>query len=433
MKRNQQISVAAAMVFAVVIGLCKVTFAGTAYQKALAAVAVAVATLEIAEEQPLLPDTPRTNATSTAVDAVPKQETAESDAELSSTLIPDTVVIETPAAPNRTKVVANPMRIELTGSVPISDVLPAQLVIGGWERGCPHCERLERDIRSLLTPLHWEIGDQNSDQIQFVHLPLTEAVPQIVLYQNGTEIKRWQGYQDPGMLSRELRDAWDRAPDHFDRAMAAGVAGKIHAKAAVHSSLEWWRQRIGQGRPVTFRWDRTGAGSFALLANGDWSAEALFGPSGRIELTAPEPASLPVDQVGFSYRIVGQDVSIDLDPITVSGLAAKLGPSANQLTVGSAPVQFVDPVTVWSVFAVLREVWQLLHPTCDLQLGGTIAGTVVMSNDLLVIDFQKCPSIRLVALFTFQLQVKRIEINESSVRLVFAGSRLIKERSFSIE
>jgi hypothetical protein len=87
---------------------------------------------------------------------------------------------------------------------------------------------------------------------------------------------------------------------------------------------------------------------------------------------------------------------------------------------------------MWTIASVVRDIFALLNPTCDLQLGGNVAATGVLKGDTLTIDFQQCPSVKLVALFTFQLSVKRVEITEQSVRVVFTGSRFVKERTFQV-
>ena len=88
---------------------------------------------------------------------------------------------------------------------------------------------------------------------------------------------------------------------------------------------------------------------------------------------------------------------------------------------------------IWTITTVVRDIFALLNPTCDLQLGGNVAATGVLKSDTLTVEFQQCPSVKLVALFTFQLAIKRVEITEHSIRVVFSGSRLVKERTFQVQ
>lgn len=210
---------------------------------------------------------------------------------------------------------------------------------------------------------------------------------------------------------------------------ATGPAGSIHASGQIKQAFTWWKQYIGD-KKATFRWDRTGAQTFPLLAKGDWSAKALFGEYGRFQLAAPGITSLPVDSIGFGYKVNGHDMVFDLDPITLAGLADRLGP---QQAVGASPVGCIDPLTAWTVLSIVRDIWSLLHPSADLQLGGNVSASAAMVGDTLAIDFSECPSVKLTMLFTFMLKVNRVEISESKVRLVFSGSRWIRERTFAVQ
>ncbi|WP_157606128.1 hypothetical protein [Schlesneria paludicola] len=320
----------------------------------------------------------------------------------------------------------------------VSEVKPAQLVIEVWESGCPHCVRQERDIVRILGKLGWTIGNSNADQIQFVIIPQTKAAPQSVLYQNGIEVKRWEGYQDPATLSVELRRAWDESPPSSEQISAVGSAGAIQGKSQIRTLLDWFACNVGEGVKAEIRWDRSGAQSFPLLAKGDWSAVALFGKFGHIKLSAVGAANLPLETIGFTYVVDGDDITFDVDAVTIRGLALRLGPDSQNprsmmpAETAPAPSQ-IGLVSVWTVLSVVRDIWRLLHPSCDLQLGGNVSASAVLLDDMLAIDFQQMPSIRLVALFTFQLGVKRIEITESNIHVEFSGSRLVKSRDFKVQ
>ena len=376
-------------------------------RKALAVVSVTRAALEIADDRPDLPDS-----------VPPSTQSPEHD---------DTTA-ESPERPNDSLLC---MRIELLKLAEMNDELPARLVVGHWVSGCPAGERQERDLRRILTPLGWKIGHSRTDHIQIVHISQDQTCPRTTLYQNGHVVKSWEGYQDPGVLSQELRRAWDSASDRMPTVSAAGRAGEIHAKAQIRQVLDWWRSSVGERTKVTFSWDRTGAQTFPLLAKGDWSAKALFGKSGRIEVSAIGASHLPVNSLGFGYRVIGDDFSIDLDPVTLNGLGARLNPTLQQST--QAGPSGIGPMTIWTIATVVRDLFALLHPTCDLQLGGNVSATAELSGNQLQIEFQQCPSIKLVTLFTFQLSVERVDINEDAVRLVFGGSRLVKERTFHVK
>ena len=336
---------------------------------------------------------------------------------------------------------AGPMQIEFLPSPPVSDTLSAQLVVAHWRQGCAAGDRQERDLLRVLGPLGWRMGHSETDQIRFVPLPQHEPCPQLTLYQNGAILRSWNSYQNPAFLSQELRRAWDTAPTSLHHGVTAGSAGAIHARTQIDSAITWWRQTLGEGSRVSVRWDRTGAQTFPLLAQGDWSAVALFGQSGRVEVSWIGHTSIPIKSLGFAYRVLGEDLSLDFDPILVQGLAQRLTPSVRtreNLTVsrpesGEPQPSRLGLITIWTITSVVRELVSLLNPTCDLQLGGNLSATAALQGDQLAIDFQQPPSIKLVALFTFQLAVQRVEISTESVRLIFTGSRLVKERTFVVK
>ena len=179
------------------------------------------------------------------------------------------------------------------------------------------------------------------------------------------------------------------------------------------------------------RWDRSGAQTFPLLAKGDWSAVAVFGKYGHMNMSAIGAVKLPVQSLGFGYRVDGDDITIDADPVTLKGLGATLNPTSQQSLQVGAPSE-IGPGTVLTIVSVIRGVWSLLNPTADLQLGGNVSATAVLAGETLTVDFHQCPSIKLVALFTFQLRVERVELTETSLRVLFGGSRLVKERTFTV-
>lgn len=387
--------------------------AGAVQPKAVAAVAVARAQLQVALDRPELPDSA------------------------------NRLINKKPRSAQEALVAREGNRGVLmsiaSGQSPLNDELPAQLVIGGWRQGCPACRRIEKEIHEVLGSLGWTIGHSATDQIRFVELPQTEAVPQIGLWQNGIELKKWNGYRDPAFLSHELRRAWDQAP-HRLSIQHTGIAGSIHGTAHVRQILNWFRENMGESVKAEVRWDRSGAQSFPLLANQNWSALALFGGYGHFQLRAVGAKSLPIDSIGFGYRIESDDIILDADAARFKGLATQLGFPASRSTIeNSAPAAAsiqpsgVDPLTFWTVLSIVRDIWSILHPSCDLILGGNVTATAVLQGDAITIEFQQCPSIRLVALFTFNLSVQQIVITETNVHVEFGGSRLVKSRDFRVE
>ena len=319
-----------------------------------------------------------------------------------------------------------PIEIEFVNQPPVSDSLPAQLVVRHWKRGCSQGNRQVRDINATLKPLKWIIGETADCQIMLIETEdQSYPCPTIELSQRGTMIKTWTGYQAPESLSHELLAAWNGAGP-VPVVAQSGPAGAIKGKQQIEDVLYWWKANIGEGVKATARWDRTGAQTFPLLAKCDWSVNALCGKYGHAELSA-KGSRLPLESIGFGYKVNGNDVTFDIDPLTVSVL--KLNQPAS---IQAGPPEF-GPGTVVTVISVLRGLYSLLNPTCDLQLGGTVSASGVLAGDMLTVEFENCPSIKLVALFTFQLAVKRLEIKGDSVRVMFTGSSIVKERTLAVQ
>lgn len=363
------------------------------HEKAVAAVVVARAQIAIADDQPSLP-------ASAAVESV---------------AIPETNVA-----------IVEPIRLEIPQQSPVSYVMPAQLVVTHMRVGCPPGQRQVREIKKELIPQNWTVGYTDDCQIKIIETDdANHPCPTIQLFQNGKLIKESVGYVPAGDLSHELLAAWNGAGP-VPVVAQAGPAGAIKGRQQIQDVLSWWKANIGERTKATGRWDRTGAQSFPLLAKGDWSIGALCGKYGHVEASA-KGSKFPIDAIGFGYRVAGDEFTFDLDPVTIKGL--KLSQSD---AMQSGPSEF-GPGTLLTVLTVVRGIYSLLHPTCDLQLGGTVSASGVLTGDTLAIDFEACPSIKLVALFTFQLAVKRLEIKADSVRVMFTGSTIVKERTFAVQ
>lgn len=319
-----------------------------------------------------------------------------------------------------------PIEIEFVNQSPVSYVLPAQIVVTHMRIGCPPGQRQVREIKKELIPQKWTVGYTDDCQIKIIETDdVNHPCPTIQLYQNGKLIKESVGYVPAGELSHELLAAWNGAGP-VPVVAQAGSAGAIKGKQQIKDMLYWWKANIGEGVKATARWDRTGAQTFPLLAKCDWSVNALCGKYGHAELSA-KGSRLSLESIGFGYKVNGNDVTFDIDPLTVSVL--KLNQPAS---IQAGPSE-LGPGTVVTVISVLRGLYSLLNPTCDLQLGGTVSASGVLNADMLTVEFENCPSIKLVALFTFQLAVKRLEIKAESVRVLFTGSTIVKERTFAVQ
>lgn len=219
------------------------------------------------------------------------------------------------------------------------------------------------------------------------------------------------------------------------RAESTGYGGTLSCRESVVSALDIIRQRIGEGVVMRASWDRTGIQEFPILGEGaktGWPAVEIFGKSGRFELSA-KGAQLPVDSVGFGYRVDGDDVVIDLDAVTLKGLALRLNPASTEAP-GSSPAG-MDPITIaWTVFSVLRMVWQVMHPQASVMLGGNVSCEAVLTGDGLAIRFSQCPSVKLKVIWTMSLAVTGVDLTPEKAVVLLRGdgmiASLIKSRDF---
>lgn len=293
----------------------------------------------------------------------------------------------------------------------------------GW---CGRCNTLKRD---------WGNGDE---RLRLVwsrdRVPEGgEAIYPAIRF-HGT-----QGYSQPAdkagqyYIPRTLGELASIVEKHSGQAQASkavapsGAAGAIHAKSQIQSVFAWWRSNIGEGVKAECRLDRSGAQTFPLLAKGDWSALAVFGKYGHVNMSAIGAVNLPVQSLGFGYKVDGEDITIDADPITLKGFGKTLSP-ATQATPSE-----VGPGTVLTIVSVIRGVWSLLNPHVSLTLGGNVSATGVLSGDTLTIDFQQGPAVKIESLFTFSLGVKQVVITDKNVHVEFSGSRFVKSRDFAVK
>lgn len=366
-----------------------------------------------ASESPILPDTNRESG-GFVIDTEPYEGVSS----------PVTPRNEKPPVP---QLDASPLRLEIARERHLVTIYTAEDVHGaGWCRPC-----MELKAR-------WREGN---DRIQIEWK--REAVPggpdvyPAIRWKDATGTVRYptddrRQYRVPQSLD-ELQSIIERNRAYGTRldAKSVGAAAVLRGKRQVVAALEWIRQHVGEGVPITFAWDRTGAQTFPLLSDQDFSAIALLGTSGHLSLSAPG-CRLPIDHVGFGYRVSGDDLILDADPVTLEGLASRLSPTSLGSLTSNQRVGFLDPLTIWSIFSVLKTVWALLHPQADLTLGGNVSATAILQGETLAIDFQQMPSIRLVMLFTFHLAVRRLELSPDQCRILFSGSRLVRERTILI-
>ena len=348
-----------------------------------------------------------------------------------------------PPVPVPVAILDVPLRLEIT-EAPKAPRLPFRVTVTGYSAedvfGAGWCSNCIADKHSLKDgdaniKLDWSRGSA----------PVPSNNYPCYVWKDASGTNRWVAGRQTfpqlwGMIQRNnppdgQREASPQsspssASSGFHYAVS-GKAGTLHGKVKVVAAMAWVRENVGEGVQTKFAWGRTGAQLFPLLKGGDWSTLALFGRSGHIYVSAVG-SKLPMYAAGFTYLVVGKDITFDLDPITIEDLANRLGPD----TVGDFKtgdrVGF-EPLTLLAIFSVMRSIWNIFHTTVDLTLGGNVSASAVLQGGMLSVDFTEMPGIKITPIFDFNLSIKRIELTESQVRVLFAGSRWIKERTFSID
>lgn len=396
-------------------------FGGTVRERALAAVVVAQTIVQLASENPELPDTTRRANTLNPRESQDATEGKDAPRVVPMTFLP-----------------ASDAQAEFRAAATSPSQLRATIFTGESEFGshwCPNCIRLKR---------RW---NQGNDQLAVEWSTAKATGPQIypaIRFRDGSHHERFPANADGEYVAiTELDELIElirrhQKPDSSTNIAAGGFGGSIRARKQIRQAFAWFRDSVGENVKVELQWHRTGGQTFPLLANGDWSAIALFGQYGHVNLSASGSTRLPISTAGFSYRITGDHVTFNMDPITISGLALQLGPSSShprplKLSEAAPAPSQMGLMTVWTIVSVARDLWSLLHPSCDLQLGGSVVAKAELANDVLTIEFDQMPSLRIVALFTFQLGVQRVVITDTNIHVDFSGSRFIKSRDFRVE
>lgn len=332
-------------------------------------------------------------------------------------------------------------KIKVTGYVmPNADFNPSKPVGPGNQREgrCDPCKRTKTDIKTGNSRIEvtWLIGPPPAD--------IPEIYP-VLVWSDATNRPRFlNGYHSMAALQSVVfapqNNPVAELPSGVDSvaygARPSGNMGNIGAQEHVALGLSWIEQYIGQGNVMTFEWDRSSdTNRFDLLhAKGQWTAPAIFGRSGRIRIAVKGSTKLPTDQLAFTYRLEGHDLVVDAEPITFPGLADSLGidkdGASGNPAMGAA--YGFDPMTIWTIFSVLRMVWQACHPSCDLELPSHIQCDAVLVGQQLRIRFTNMPKIRFVWFWTFMLGIKTVAIDTSTLHIDFVGSRFVNWREFSI-
>ncbi len=255
--------------------------------------------------------------------------------------------------------------------------------------------------------------------------PIKEQYPTYVWRDSAGDLRYAQGVHT-------LDQLWDRIqrnnPPKHEHAVA-GVGGSFEGRSLIETGQQQWRERIGEGRTISVRWDRTGSQQLELLHGDPWTVEQICGKYGHFEVSA-DIAALPVKTIGIGYRVDEGKVVLDLDPLTI-----EIPDGARTVGVGDAAG--IDPITLgWGVLSLGRMLYQMLNPQVDLMLPGHMQATAVLNGEQLVITFDDCPGIRVQAWFEWRLELVQVVISPTNIHVEFKPQPgnwfKIKSRDFPV-
>jgi len=315
-------------------------------------------------------------------------------------------------------------------SIPVAKFYTGEKKWGvGWCRNCPRYKSA--------------YGDGNDKvRVEYTDEPLPEDDP-IGLYPavrfigSDSKVKypadKHGHYKIPETLD-DLSDIVSRNAVDNTQYAATGPAGAIHAIPQIKQGFDWFREYIGEDRPVSVVIDRQEA-LINLLSTKDFDPKTIVGTNGRIEIECPQSNKIPVKSIGVNYHTVGSGLSVDADPFVIEHFLDNFGVKKSYGATSYGIIGIDDALFIYNCFEMFRDLISILHPHADLVLPAQISFTAVLRGDELTIDFDKYPSCRLTWLFQFNLGVKYVVVSlpKQNVHVDLVGSRWIKSRDFSLK
>lgn len=420
--KNLQIRIVAMLLFLSVFSFAAEVQAGTARQKAAADVAVAIAVVQVANDHAELPDTTR-QAGGLPTPIEKSEEPAVSTPIESVYRRVETQISDVAARP---KIEFNPNAAFTDMRHPVT-VYTAESEHGdGW---CPVCNSLKKTWGDGNDELRIEYSKQSLigigiyPQIRFAD---SSGVMQMTVGRNGK-------HKVPGSLD-ELTAIVKRVCGPVDHpAQAAyGSAGTIRAKQKIVESLKIVETTIGECNVMSFSWECSREGVLNLLAMQDWKEDDILGSEGRLSFSCPDAINLPVKEFAAGYRKRGADGIISPEPFAFPNLYGFMHPPKSFCAQPAQLIGIDDTLLIYNVICMVRDIFSLLRPSCDLALPAEITGEAILDHGVLKVTFSKPPVVRLKALFTFNLAVKEVYLSADKVHLEFSGSRWIKSREFDV-
>lgn len=222
----------------------------------------------------------------------------------------------------------------------------------------------------------------------------------------------------------QLKWSMDKADEEMaSHPVASSVMGTIDAADSVKMIMDEWEKKLGNGTSIQITYDRSGAQSGKILGGTFPSLKELAGNLGRI--TADTDAPLAIKNISVGYRVFtdaggNETVRFDIDPLTFNV------PSKGSVSASGE----VGIIPIFTIIQVASGLWQLFHPVCTVEMPGTMRLKATLNNRVITVNLETMPSIHFNAWFiSINPKLSRVEIGESSARLLFTGS-IIKERTF---
>lgn len=211
------------------------------------------------------------------------------------------------------------------------------------------------------------------------------------------------------------------------RESTEAYGGELAGNAAVESAFSAIRRYVGDDVKMRLSWDRTGIQEFAIPLNGSpprYATKDLFGAFGRFRLSADSVTNLPVDSIGFAYKVNGDDIVIEADELTFRGLASQIeNPAPSGSPFGIEPISLI-----MAAFTVVRMIIGIMNPKVSLMLGGNVTCEATLNGDAMTVVFTQCPSVKVVAFWELTLEVAKAVITSDKATLTLRGEGFIAAR-----
>ena len=207
--------------------------------------------------------------------------------------------------------------------------------------------------------------------------------------------------------------------------------GNFIGASMIESVLDSVRKYFPDGSKIKVGWQRVG-GKSALLVSESHKLVDILGTSGRISIEAQGLSQLPLDKLGFGYRVQAGKIAIKLDEIEFDLPGADAVSSSGEVG---------NPILIArTIIGAIEIVYDVLHPTIDVYLAEDIAITATIGETCSIRFDRGEPAVRAHwAFFMGLLQVEYsrpltgLTISAAEVGFEFHKSRIYQDVKFPIK